>query len=184
MRRSPRSTPSSGEPPPKSSGRCARSSRRWCSSSASKASRAAPGTRAALRCAFRACCGGARTSRSTRPIRLTPWGRCSASSRLAGWSRHPVDRPLRSSLRPTLRPTLPPCRARACNYRSCRRRSATSPAACSAACRRWPLPDRLRRRRYAGPSCPPAGSSGHPLRHARPRPCRPRLPGPRQASTC
>ncbi len=48
-----------------------------CSSSASKASRAAGATRAASRCAFRACCAGATTSRSPRPIRYRRWRRCS-----------------------------------------------------------------------------------------------------------
>ena len=41
----------------------------WCSSSASRASTAARGTRAASRCAFRACCASATTSRCTRPTR-------------------------------------------------------------------------------------------------------------------
>ena len=40
----------------RSSARCAASGRRWCSSSASKASTAARATRAASRCASRACC--------------------------------------------------------------------------------------------------------------------------------
>ena len=57
-------------------GPCAAWSRRYCSSSASKEFPAAAAIKAALRCAFRECCAGARTSRSPRRIRCRRWRRC------------------------------------------------------------------------------------------------------------
>ena len=65
-------------------GPCAASGPRSCSSSASKASIAARATRAASRCAFRACCASAMTSRCTRPTRSSePGNAARARSRKA-----------------------------------------------------------------------------------------------------
>ena len=69
MRRSARWIQSFAAPRSRPSARCAASSRRRCSSSASRASRQANATRAASPSAFPACCAGGATSRSRKLTR-------------------------------------------------------------------------------------------------------------------
>ena len=91
MRRCARSMRSCARRRSRNSARCEASRRRSCSRSVSKAFRRVRATSRASRCGFRACCDGARISRSTTPIR-SPCSRAFSTGR-----RNAVRRTLRSN---------------------------------------------------------------------------------------